>query len=109
MLIYLKRSRSNVDAVAEYDTATKEVKVLKGSIVSSKITYTEKFRGAKKIEEKRAGIIINNKLMEDIVFRSLSTAANFVTGTSTNGLIAWKTEDGNNMRTIVKGDNNVEN
>lgn len=39
---------------------------------------------------------------KDITFKSLSTAATFVTGRTTNGLICWKTEDGNYVRNRLK-------
>ena len=34
-------------------------------------------------------------------FRSPSTAANFVTGNSTNGLLAWKDENGRTLKEIL--------
>lgn len=39
-------------------------------------------------------------LRKDITFRSASTAANFVTGNMTNGLLYWKLEDGSPLITI---------
>lgn len=37
-------------------------------------------------------------ILEDTTFKSLSTAACFVTGRSANGMITWKTEDGKYVR-----------
>lgn len=98
MKLYLKRNRSNVDAVAEYNEETKTVTVLKGSTVSETIAYSEKFRGAKSIEKSRQGVVVGNKVVEDVVFKSASTAANFVTGASTNGLTAWKDAEGKSLK-----------
>jgi hypothetical protein len=39
---------------------------------------------------------------EDVIFKSASTAANFVTGSSTNGLTSWKTEEGKAIRGYYK-------
>lgn len=66
------------------------------------IAYTEKFRGAKTIEKNREGNIENGTLVRDICFKSASTAANFVTGSSTNGLTAWKTAEGKQIRELIK-------
>lgn len=41
------------------------------------------------------------KVIKDAVFKSSSTAANFVTGTSTNGLMAWKNEDGIKLKQLI--------
>lgn len=102
MLVYLKRKNGNIEAKGEYNADTKTLTVLKGSRISETIAYTEKFRGAKTIEKYRNGNIKDNMLTQDICFKSASTAANFVTGGSTNGLIAWKTADGTVLREIVK-------
>ena len=102
MKVYLKRVKNNIEAIGEYDVETKTLTVLKGSRVSNSIAYTEKFRGAKTIEKHRKGNIENNVLKVDMIFKSASTAANLVTGSSTNGLVAWKTENGETLRNLVK-------
>ncbi len=106
MKVYLERKRNNISAQGDFNPETKALTVLKGSQVSDTIAYTEKFRGAATIEKHRAGNIKDGKLIKDITFKSASTAANFVTGSSTNGLTAWKTEEGKAIREIVKS--NVE-
>ena len=57
-----------------------------------------RFKRAEKIEQDRKGVVHNRVLQENITFSSPSTAANFVTGSSTNGLRAWKTEDGKPLK-----------
>ena len=100
MKLYLQRNKAGVNATAEYDETSGKLTVLKGSKVSERIAYTEKFRGAKSIEAARSGLIENGVLLEDKVFKSALTAANFVTGSSTNGLIAWKDTNGNTLKAI---------
>lgn len=95
MKLHLTRPRSNINAVAEYDMANKTFTVLKGSTISEHIAYSEKFRGAKSIEKSRSGVV------KDVVFKSASTAAIFVTGASTNGLTAWKDEAGKTLKFIL--------
>lgn len=101
MKLFLKKKNSTVDAIAEYNVDTNEFIVLKGSSVSSTISNSEKFRGARAIEKARTDKIIDNILTCDVSFKSSSTAANFVTGTSTNGMIAWKDENGNTLKNIL--------
>ncbi|MCC3385044.1 DUF4357 domain-containing protein [Enterocloster citroniae] len=38
--------------------------------------------------------------MEDISFKSSSTAANFITGRSSDGFSTWKTEEGKILRKL---------
>ena len=111
MKVYLRRQKTSVDAVAEYDPTSKGITVLNGSKLSATIAHTEKFRGAKSIEKSRTGIVKDNTLLKDISFKSASTAANFVTGSSTNGLIAWKDADGKTIKQILAAldDGGVQN
>ena len=101
MKVYIKSIRNNIDAIGEYNKDTGEIIVQKGSVISSNIAHSEKFRGAKSIEKQRNGKIKNNILMENVKFKSPSTAANFVTGRSTNGLITWKNKDGKTIKELV--------
>ncbi len=101
MKVYINRVKSNVESVGEFNKITRELVVLAGSKVSKEIAYSEKFRGAKSIEKQREGIIKNNILQEDVKFKSPSTAGNFVTGRSTNGLTAWKNKDGKTIKEIL--------
>jgi len=41
-------------------------------------------------------------LTEDVTFSSLSTAASFVAGRTSNGMITWKTMDGKYVRESLK-------
>lgn len=101
MKLYLTRPRSNIKAAAEYDTASGAFIVLKDSTVSETIAYSEKFRGAKSIEKSRVGVLDGTRVIKDVPFKSASTAANFVTGASTNGLTAWKDENGKLLKAIL--------
>ena len=101
MLVYLKSRKGDINATGEFNKSTKEITVFKGAIVSNDIAHSEKFRGAKSIEKHRSGRIVDCVLQENIVLKSPSTAANFVTGTSTNGLIAWKDKNGKTIKEIL--------
>lgn len=101
MKLYLTRPCYDIKAAAEYDTASRAFIVLKGSTVSETISYSEKFRGAKSIEKYRAGVLDGTRVTKDVPFKSASTAANFVTRVSTNGLTAWKDENGKLLKAIL--------
>lgn len=102
MKLYIKRKKGNIDAVCEYNPGTKRYLVLAKSKVSDTISYSEKFRGSKSIEKSRLGIVENGFVLSDVEFKSASTAANFVCGSSTNGLIAWKDETGKSLKILLE-------
>jgi len=102
MKLYINRKNKTIKAVAEYDLENGSVTILKGSTVSANIAYSEKFRGAKSIEKSRSEYVENGIVIKDAYFKSASTAANFVTGSSTNGLTAWKSENGKTLQCILK-------
>ena len=101
MKVFIKRAKTNIDATGEFNTQNGHLTVLEGSKLSEHIAYSDKFRGAKTIERYREGVVVNGILKQNVEFKSASTAANFVTGSSTNGLTAWKTEDGTQLRDIL--------
>ena len=101
MKVYIVRERSGVDAKGEFDPSTRSLTVLKGSVLSESIAYTEKFRGAKSVEKSREGVLKDNVLQKDVAFKSASAAANFVTGNSTNGLTAWKDKNGKTIKELI--------
>lgn len=101
MKVFIKRAKSNVDATGEFDLESGMLTVLAGSKLCERIAFSDKFRGAKTIEKNREGVVVGGVLKKDISFKSASTAANFVTGSSTNGLTAWKTENGEKLKDVI--------
>lgn len=101
MKVYLVREKTGIKATGEFNPTTKAVTVLKGSVLSDVIAHSEKFRGTKSIKKSREGVLKGNVLQKDVDFKSASSAANFVTGSSTNGLIAWKNKDGKTIKEII--------
>lgn len=104
MKLYIQRKNKNINAVADYNIETRECVVLAGSILSDFVSESEKFRSSKSIISARRGKLKGCKLMEDVPFKSVSSAANFVTGTSTNGYVAWKDKNGVALKEILKED-----
>lgn len=100
MKLYLK-TKAGVDATGEYDPASKELTVKKGSKVSPDVHTTGKFRSANSVLKYREEYCDGVTVKKDVVFKSASTAANFVTGRSTNGLITWKNSDGQMLKTLI--------
>ncbi len=101
MKLYLTSRISHVNAQAEYDVKNKNFVVLKGSIVSKDIAKSATFRSTKSIEKWRAEYVNGNVVKKDIVFKSASTAANFVTGRSTNGLVVWKNDNNVKLKDLI--------
>lgn len=103
MKVLLIKPRSGVYAEGIYDDNTGHIIVKKGSKVSADVR-SYKTRSADPILEERNKVVVDNILMEDIEFKSASGAAVFVTGRSTNGLVAWKDEKGRNINQIMGKD-----
>lgn len=104
MRFYLKSRNGEYDAIAYYDENNKNFIVLKGSKVSKRISQSPKFRGSKSIEKGRKEHVVGQNVKNDVIFKSPSTAANFVTGSSTNGRKAWKDTDGRSFKEVYGGD-----
>ena len=100
MTLYPK-TKTGGNATGEYDPETKSMTVKKGSTVSPDVHTTGKFRSANSVMKYRELHCKGTTTKEDVVFKSASTAANFVTGRSTNGLIAWKDSDGNTLKSLI--------
>lgn len=99
MIIHTKTK--HYDAVAEWED--NKVIVKKGSHINRKLEKANLFK--KQVRE----LLKNEDLYEtdgktlaiDVQFTSLSTAASFVTGRIANGLIVWKTEDGETIKRVL--------
>ena len=102
MKLYIIRKRSDINAICEYCPEEGTFTVLKGSKVSSTIAKSAKFRGSRSIEKSRAETVADQIVTKDVVFKSASTSANFVTGASTNGMEAWKDEKGVSLKELKK-------
>lgn len=101
MKVYLVNARRGVNATGEFNPTTNALTVLKGSVLSKDVAHTPKFRGSKTIEKYREGRVQDCILLEDVSFKSSSTAGNFVTGRSTNGPAVWKDDAGRTVKEII--------
>lgn len=91
------------DATAIFEN--EEVTVLKGSRIN--IRKNPNFKPPELVSKCLSDDSLvgsDGILKRDITFRSLSTAATFVAGRISNGMITWKTEDGRYVRYALKGE-----
>ena len=89
------------EAKATYDDGN--VTVLKGSRVN--IKENPNFKPSIEVKNKLSDkelVGADGILKKDVTFKSLSTAATFVAGRISNGMITWKTEDGKYVRYTLK-------
>ena len=94
--ILLKSTRGEFEATGIYDDG--KVIVCKGSRIN-RVT-SEKIGGSKTVKAIRDNnniVDINGVLLLDCSFSSPSTAANFVTGRSANGYVAWRVDEKNSL------------
>ena len=101
MDLILQSKRKGYNAKAKYDEEKKKFVVLKGSTVSVDVAQSEKFRGAKSIISTREEYVEGGIVKKNVIFKSSSTAANFVTGRSTNGMIIWKDKNGTKLKDLL--------
>ncbi len=95
MEIYMKAKSDIYNAFAIYDNG--KIVILKNSKIRIEY-FSESIRGGKTAHSLRQlSDVVNEKgiVQKDIVFNSPSTAAQFVSGRSTNGLVAWKLKSSN--------------
>lgn len=100
--LFMTKKATGVHAEGLYDTDTKQFTVFAGSIVSGDVSQAPTFRGAKSILKAREGVLDGQKLIKDVHFKSSSTAGNFVTGRSTDGMSSWKDEQGRTLKEILR-------
>ena len=100
MELFLKRK--DAEAIGDYSPDTGSFIVKAGSRVSADISLSRTFRGSDSVEKYRSLYVNNGIVSCDVVFKSASTAANFVTGKSTNGLVVWKDIHGTTLKELLK-------
>ena len=101
MEVYLKSRKGLYEAVADYNMADGKITIKKGSSVSPIVHNSPTFTGRDKIVKMRSIYTKNNVLTSDLSFSSPSPAANFVSGSSKNGWIAWEDKAGNKLKYLV--------
>lgn len=100
MKLYIVKETKGINAKADYIPSDKKFIVLKGSEVSFSVSDAPTFRGAKAIRELRERYVVDRIVQEDVIFKSSSTAGNFVTGYSTDGPSTWKDEKGQTLKVL---------
>ncbi len=91
MKLYLNGRSGTHNAVAEY--WNNEIRVLAGSKINLRLQFDKISTEAKAKRNDRTIVSESGELLVDVVFKSATAAAQFVTGRSINGLIAWRNED----------------
>lgn len=94
-LVYLEKE--NVKAKGRY--TTKGFIVYEGSIIRPDVT-PKCPDSIISLRKKHETSVDNSKVKDDITFKTPSAAAGFVTGSSVNGWIYWKTEDGKTLKEL---------
>lgn len=82
------------------------VRVKKGSRIN--IHYGSGFKPSRPVKERLDDHNLYDEkgiLLKDVEFETLSTAASFVAGRTSNGMLTWKTKDGKYVRETLKSQN----
>ena len=100
MKLYFRGRKGQFDAVADYSNG--KFCVLQGSHVSKE--YKDNLCSAAKAARLNLDLQEDKQLIiKPVLFKSASAAAQFVSGHMTNGLRAWKLENGSPLSTIEEG------
>lgn len=98
--VYLTNKKRSYDAKGTYNEKTFVVK--KGSRIQ--LEFAKHIIGghkAKSYREDPKYVDIDGNVLKDCVFGSSSTAAQFVTGRSANGFIAWRVDKKTNLKRFL--------
>ena len=99
--IYAKGQKRDVNASAIFEDEH-SITVLKGSVISKTSSNFKMAKDALNYRNMKELFDKGNILKKDIKFSSASSAAQFVSGYSVNGLNYWKDEKGNKLVNIIK-------
>ena len=81
----------------------KRVTVLPGGLISRHFaSHIKGGNAAKIVRDNREYVDENGRIIKECVFNSPSTAAQFVLGTSKNGYISWRLQDGMTLGDYLK-------
>lgn len=93
MDVYLTRPLCNVKAEGIFNPEDRSIVIKAGATVSVSVSDNLHDKGGNKIIKLRSLYCEELITTRDIKFNSPSAAANFLTGTSSNGLIVWKDKE----------------
>lgn len=100
--VIYKSKKRDCYAEGEFNLNDNTIIIKKGAKISSKID--EKFRISKAAQQREDKTLFNkNILKNDIKFKSPSVAAQFISGSSLNGLKVWKTENKRPLKEYIEG------
>ncbi len=99
--VVIKNRSESYYANAVYQGNTIVVKA-GGRIEKNFASHIQGGKRALKYRNDPAFVDDNGTILKDCTFTSPSTAAQFVSGTSKNGYVAWKLEDGSKLGDYLK-------
>ena len=100
MKLILKSKKNLHYAEAEWDG--EQIIVLSGSKINPTVAFPQMSEEIKRMRNDRSIVNDDNELVVDIKFTSPSSAAQFVTGRSVNGYIAWRPDDKMSLKEYLK-------
>ena len=103
MKLILKSKRKVHYAEALYDN--NQTIVLKGAQINPVDSFPGMSEIIKELRSDKTIVSDNGLLLKDLPFSSPSSAAQFVTGRSVNGYIAWRPDDKMSLKAFLKKSN----
>ena len=100
MKLILKSKKSLHYAEAEWNG--EQIIVLSGSRINPIVAFPQMSEEIKRMRNDSTIVNEKNELIVDVKFTSPSSAAQFVTGRSVNGYIAWRPDDKMSLKEYLK-------
>lgn len=94
---------------AEATLSDRKTTVLKGARINLVDSFPQMSQSLLQLRKDRTVVSAEGELLKDITFASPSTAAQFVTGRSVNGYIAWRPNDEMSLKAYLKNKEKVNN
>ena len=100
MILILKSKKNLHYAEAKWDG--EQIIVLSGSRINPIVAFPQMSEEIKRMRNDSTIVNEKNELIVDVKFTSPSSAAQFVTGRSVNGYIAWRPDDKMSLKEYLK-------
>lgn len=100
MHITLKSKSGTHYAEAEYDNG--KVTIMPGSKINLTLAFEKMPPSIRKLRENPVCVSRDGTVLKEVTFQSPTSAAQFVTGRSVNGKIAWRVEDKVSLKAFLE-------
>lgn len=100
MRLILKSKKNTHFAIADY--SGRGIIILPGSRINTFLSYDAMPKSVKMLRNNSEIVSQEGEVLKEVTFKSPSAAAQFVTGRSINGYVAWRIDDKISLKEYLK-------